>query len=139
MRLTRTTDYAMRVLFFLGTQPDAPASIDRIAEAYGLKRSHLLRVVRDLISAGYVRSVRGRGGGLQLIKPPDQIFLGKVVRCMEPDMRLIDCVGCPILPACPLPGALVEATAAFVDVLDRYTLADILAAGPGLEGLLGKP
>lgn len=138
MRLTQTTDYAMRVLFYLGSRDDGPTPIDRIAEAYDLKRSQLVRVVRQLIGAGYVDSVRGRGGGLRLIKRPDEIFLGRIVRQVEPDMRLIDCVGCPILPACPLPTALVEATAAFVDVLDRYTLADILSADPRLEGLLGK-
>jgi len=127
MRLTRYTDYAMRVLFYLGARPERLCSIGEIARAYGISQNHLMKVVNDLANAGYITSVRGRFGGIRLGRAADGINVGAVVRHTEEGFDLVDCGSCVIAPACGLTGALREALGAFMAVLDGYTLADLLA------------
>ena len=137
MRLTRYTDYAMRVLLYLGARQDRLCSIAEIAQAYGISQNHLMKVVSDLVNAGYLVSVRGRFGGVRLARPPDQINVGAVVRHTEDGFDLVDCGSCIIAPACGLTGALHQALAAFMKVLDGYTLADLVGNGASLQALLG--
>jgi len=127
MRLTRYTDYAMRVLLYLGARPDRLCSIAEISRTYGISQNHLMKVVNDLVREGYVASVRGRFGGVRLGRPPSEINVGAVVRHTEDGFDLVDCGGCLIAPACGLTGALHEALAAFMSVLDGYTLEQLLA------------
>ncbi len=130
MRLTQYTDYSLRVLIYLGLRPDRRCTIREISEAYGISRNHLMKVVQQLVAEGYVESTRGVGGGLMLAHAPGRIVVGDVVRAMEPDMGLVECMRandeCVITGACRLQGMLSEARDAFLVVLDRYTLADIL-------------
>ncbi len=136
MRLTRYTDYAMRVLIYLGAQPEKVCSIAEIARAYKISHNHLTKVAHDLGKAGYVESVRGRAGGIRLACAAAKINVGDVVRRTEPDFDLADCGNCVIAPACRLTGVLDEALAAFMAVLDRYTIADLLAKQSKLLRLL---
>lgn len=126
MRLTRYTDYAMRVLLYVGARPERLCSISEISRAYGISQNHLMKVVHDLGKAGYLASARGRFGGIKLRRPAEDISVGAVVRHTEDGFDLVDCGSCIIAPACGLTGALGEALAAFLAVLDRYTLADLL-------------
>ena len=128
MRLTRYTDYAMRVLLYLGARQDRLCSIAEIAQAYGISQNHLMKVVNDLANAGYVASARGRGGGIRLGRPAGEINVGALVRHTEDGFELVDCGDCLISPACGLTVALAEALAAFMAVLDGYTLKDLLTA-----------
>ena len=137
MRLTRYTDYALRVLTYLGAQPDRVCSIAEIARAYGVSQNHLMKVAHDLGKAGYIEGVRGRTGGIRLARPPEKINVGAVVRRMEDGFVLVDCDTCAIAPACDLTRVLDEALAAFMTVLDRYTLADLLKRQTKLLRLLG--
>lgn len=136
MRLTRYTDYAMRVLIYLGNSGSERCSIAEIARAYDISQNHLMKVVNDLARAGYVVSTRGRLGGIQLGHPPEEINVGAVVRHTEDGFNLVDCGGCIIAPSCGLTGVLREALAAFMAVLDRYTLADLLTARVDFARLL---
>jgi Rrf2 family transcriptional regulator, nitric oxide-sensitive transcriptional repressor len=139
MRLTRYTDYAMRVLLHLAARgdDDGLASIGEIAALYDISQNHLMKVVQDLGKAGFVRTVRGRGGGIALARPADQIIVGHVVRQTEEGFQLVDCTNCRIAPACTLPRALNEATAAFIAVLDKYTLEDLLDKRHQMRTLFG--
>ncbi|WP_298951239.1 Rrf2 family transcriptional regulator [uncultured Methylobacterium sp.] len=140
MRLTRYTDYALRTLIFLGLCAPRQASIAEIARAYGISESHLTKVVHHLGQLGLVKTSRGRGGGLRLAREPGTIVVGEVVRRTEDDLALVECFAggaCAITPSCRLRGALGEALAAFLAVLDRYTLADLLAGGGETARLLG--
>jgi len=127
MRLTRYTDYAMRVLFYLGAEPGRLSSIAEIARAYDISQNHLMKVVNDLVRAGYVASVRGRTGGVRLARAASEINIGAVIRQTEEGFDLVECGTCRIAPACGLTGALGQALAAFMAVLDGYTLEDLLA------------
>lgn len=138
MRLTRYTDYAMRVLLHLAARgDDGLSSIGEIATLYGISQNHLMKVVQDLGKAGFVRTVRGRGGGVALARPAGQIVVGQVVRQTEEGFQLVDCGGCVIAPACTLPRVLNEATAAFIAVLDKYTLEDLLDRRHQMRSLFG--
>ncbi|HEX8534309.1 MAG TPA: Rrf2 family transcriptional regulator [Allosphingosinicella sp.] len=127
MKLTRYTDYALRVLMHLAARPERLSSIGEIARAYAISQNHLMKVVHDLRKAGYVAAVRGRSGGIRLARPPSEINVGEVVRHTEEGFDLVDCGSCIIAPACGLTGVLGEALRAFMHTLDRYTLADLVA------------
>lgn len=138
MQLTRYTDYAVRVLLHVGArEKEQRSSIAEIAQVYGISRNHLMKVVQDLGQAGFLTTVRGRGGGLQLGRPAEEISIGAIVRHTETGFDLVDCTSCIVAPACSLPRILNEATAAFLTVLDRYTLADVLSRRADLRGLFG--
>lgn len=135
MQLTRFTDYSLRVLIYLGSHPDALATVAGIAEEYGISRHHLTRVVHQLGLRGYIETARGKGGGFRLARRPGQIKIGDVVRDMESGFELAECFrpndsACRLLPACALKPVLAQAGRAFLSSLDRYTLADLLPARP---------
>lgn len=142
MRLTRYTDYALRTLIYVGLNEPRQSSIAEVARAYGISENHLTKVVHQLGRLGLIRTIRGRGGGLRLAKPPAEIGIGAVVRLTEEDLALVECFGegaCAITAPCRLRRILGEALSAFLGVLDRYTLADLLGdgSGPELAALLG--
>ncbi len=139
MRLTRYTDFALRVLLYLAAKPTETASISVIAKAYDISQSHLMKVVHDLGKSGYLASTRGRFGGVRLARPPEQINIGAVIREMEESFDLADCETCMIAPACGLTAAMNQAVAAFLKVLDGYSLADVLTKPSALAQLLERP
>lgn len=140
MRLSRYTDYALRVLLYLGVRPGSVSPVATIAATYGISQNHLSKVVHDLGKAGYVTSVRGRLGGIQLGRDPAAINVGAIIRHGETDLQLFPCPDCLILPACSLANVVDEALAAFLAVFDRYTLADLLDQRiDGLRRLLDLP
>ena len=131
MRLTDYTDYSLRTLMYLGMHRDKLVTIQDIADAYGISKSHLMKVVHQLGVAGLVETIRGRSGGLRLGKEPDKINIGEVVRGTEPDFMMVECFNrkineCVLSPSCELQGVLLRATNAYLDVLDGVTLADLL-------------
>jgi Rrf2 family nitric oxide-sensitive transcriptional repressor len=140
MRLTLHTDYSLRVLMFAALKGETLSTIAEIAEHFDISRTHLMKVVNALGRAGYLDTVRGKNGGFRLAKKPSQIKVGAVVRDLEEDLAIVGCMQqknyCPIEGACVLRGALGEATAAFLAVLDRYTLADLVKPRKPLAKLL---
>lgn len=141
MRLTVYTDYALRLLMYLALKDDGLATITDIAESYDISKNHLTKVAHQLGVAGYVETVRGRRGGLRLARPAEAIGLGEIVRHTEPDMALVPCVKpvnapCAILRSCVLRGVLEKARLAFVDVLDGYTLRDLVKPRAPLRSML---
>ncbi|HLR86666.1 MAG TPA: Rrf2 family transcriptional regulator [Wenzhouxiangella sp.] len=143
MRLTHYTDYTLRVLTYLGARPGQRSTIREISEAYDVSRNHLMKVVQQLAAEGWVDSVRGVGGGLMLADHALDVSIGTIVRAVEVDFDLVECMRadneCAITPACRLAGMLREARQAFFDVLERYTLGDLISSGNRneLAGLLG--
>lgn len=130
MRLTKFSDYALRVLMYAAARNERLITIDETSKVYGISRAHLMKVVNQLTRAGYLTAVRGRSGGLALAKRPNAIKLGEVVRLTEPDFALTECFEprneCVVTARCRLRGALREALGAFIRTLDRYTLADLI-------------
>jgi Rrf2 family nitric oxide-sensitive transcriptional repressor len=142
MRLTTFTDFTLRTLIYLAVRPSRLVTIAEIATAYGIPDTHLNKVVNQLALAGDVRTVRGRHGGLKLAREMEQINIGAVLRRTEAGLALtgcFDCQNCTIQDHCVLKGALGEALAAFTNVVDSYTLADLVENRATLSRLLGIP
>lgn len=144
MQLTQFSDYALRTLIYLGLRPDVLATIEEIAAAYGISESHLTKVAHKLGRLNIIDTVRGRRGGMRLNCAPARINIGATVRQMEGNLNIVECFDtehntCPIAPVCGLTGILREALEAFMTVLDRYTLADVLKDRAAFAALLAIP
>jgi len=140
MRLTSYTDYCLRVLIYVASQREGRATIAEIARSYDISENHLVKVVHFLGKAGFLTNVRGHGGGLQLARPAAKINVGAVVRNAEGPAIPAACFDplaprCALASVCRLRKVLGEAVRAFDDVLDRYTLADLVGGGERLHGL----
>ena len=141
MRLTSFTDYSLRVLIYLAARPDQRATVAEIAQAYDIKQNHLTKVVHALAREGWLTTVRGKGGGLQLAVAASRIGIGAVARAAEGDDQPAECFDaeantCPIAQACRLKRVLRQATEAFHAVLDQYTLADLVQNRQALAKVL---
>ncbi len=143
MRLSIHTDYALRMLICLGARPGEVVNVAEIADAFGISRHHLMRVAQRLRDAGYVETLRGNGGGVRLARAAADINIGAVVRCTENDFSLVACFApdgeCRIMPVCVLRSVLADAMAAFLAVLDRFRLEDLIGARHELRQILGMP
>lgn len=126
MRLTRYTDYSLRVLIHLALHDDRLCSIGEKSRTYEISHNHLMKVVNALGHDGFVQTVRGRSGGIRLARPAGAIGVGEVVRRTEEGFLLADCSGCALSPACGLTGVLAEGVRAMLKVFDAYTIADLL-------------
>jgi len=134
MQLTLHADYALRVLLYLGSNPDRVVSTQEISKGYGISKHHLVRVVRRLNEAGYVNITAGRRGGVALARGPEHIRIGDVVRSTETNLAIVECFdmktnACVIAPVCHLKSVLQDALRGFLSVLDRYTLEDLMGQG----------
>ncbi|KRH98497.1 Rrf2 family transcriptional regulator [Curvibacter sp. PAE-UM] len=134
MRLTSMTDYALRLLMYLAQQPDRLCTIAEIATVHGISEAHLMKITHQLALAGWIETVRGKGGGMRLGAPPEAINLGKVVRSMESDFQLVECFGpgndCTITRGCRLAAVIRGALQDFMAHLDGHTLADLIPGKP---------
>jgi Rrf2 family nitric oxide-sensitive transcriptional repressor len=143
MRLTGFTDFALRVLMYVGAKGEELSTVEEIAGAYGISRHHLTKVVHRLGQLGYLETIRGKRGGIRLALDPREINLGAVVRQTEDELSLVPCLSdrgpaCRIAPACVLKGMIGEALSSFLAVFDRHTLADLLGPRRKLARLLGS-
>jgi Rrf2 family nitric oxide-sensitive transcriptional repressor len=141
MQLTAFTDYSLRTLMALGAVAPDKLTVGQLSHAYGISVHHLLKVVSGLAALGYVETIRGPAGGARLAKPPDQIWIGTLVRQVESDLGVVPCLRdgeapCVIAPACRLKHVLRGATERFLAELDGHTLADLLEPRRKLQSLL---
>jgi Rrf2 family nitric oxide-sensitive transcriptional repressor len=130
MRLTLYTDYSLRVLIYLFDRDNEIVTITELADFHKISRNHLVKVVHNLGLNGYIRTTRGRNGGIRLARPAKEIMVGDVVRSTEPDFDLFECFNpatnqCVITRSCGLKGVMSDAQASFLGVLDKYSLDDI--------------
>lgn len=145
IRLTAYTNYALRTLMFCALHPDRTVRVSDIAAAYGISRAHLMKGARQLGQLGYLKTVRGRSGGIRLGMAADDIVIGHVVRHTEGDLDLVECFNpdtntCPLMDVCKLSRLFRRGLAAFLAELDTVTLAEMVADGPRLlERLAPRP
>lgn len=141
MRLTFYSDYSLRLLMYLAVRREALVTIEEVARLYGISKNHLTKVAYDLGRAGFLETVRGRNGGIRLALKPNEIGLGDVLRVTESDLDQVECFNaatnrCVISGPCRLKGVLSNALAAYFEVLDQYTLADLTDKHTSLYRLL---
>lgn len=153
MQLTRFTDYSLRVLIFLADCRGSPATIKEVADAHQISESHLTKVVHRLSKRGYIKAVRGKGGGISLARAPATISIGEIVREVEL-LTPAECFGpnydgrCALYPGCRLRAVLGSAQASFLARLDARTIGDVMTNGdsrarhgkaPADRGPKGRP
>lgn len=142
MRLTMYTDYSLRVLLYLALLPEGKkATIQEIATNYQISKNHLMKVIHQLGKLGYIKTIRGHGGGIVLNQRPEALVIGEIVRKTEDDFYCVECFNqkdnrCIITPSCKLRNIMYEATQSFLAVLDQYTIADLLTTADDLKQLL---
>ncbi|EWH22358.1 nitric oxide-sensing transcriptional repressor NsrR [Bacillus haynesii] len=142
MKLTNYTDYSLRVLIFLATKnSNELVNIKDIADSYSISKNHLMKVIYELGKLGYVETIRGRNGGIRLGKAPELINIGEVIRNTEDDFNIVECFNgeknnCILSPSCGLKHVLNKALSAYLDVLDQYTLQDIIVNQDHIRKLL---
>lgn len=141
MQLTLFSDYSLRMLMYLGMRRGEVVPIIEISDAFGVSRHYMLKVMNELVRLDYVEAVRGRGGGVRLLKRPRDVRIGKLIRRTEPDRSVLECISdpgtdCPIVPACRLRDVIAEAQTQFYGVLDQYTLDDLISEPERLQALL---
>ena len=139
--MTQFSNLAIRVLMYAALKGDRLSAVPEMARAYGVSYDHLKKAAAELSRLGYLETVRGRAGGYRLVKDPDKVRIGTVIRQTEGDIVLVECFdpetnSCPLVASCRLRIALQEALAAFFAVLDRYTLADLIRCPEQLAPLL---
>jgi Rrf2 family iron-responsive transcriptional regulator len=142
MRLTRQTNYAIRILMYCAANEGRLSRIPDIAHAYSLSELFLFKILQPLVEAGLVTTVRGRNGGVKLGKAAGEITLFDVVRVTEDNFAMAECfeddaTECPLVDSCALNEALRKALGAFFDVLSSYTIEDLVKARPAIRNLLG--
>jgi len=144
MQLTQFTDYSLRALIYI-TLRNESCTIKDITEAYGISNNHMVKIIHNLSKLGLIKTIRGKNGGILMGAQPKTINLGQLIVQLEPHFDLVPCfnkakVNCCIAPVCRLKGVLHEAQSAFMGVLERYTLADVVYNKPELSVLLNiKP
>lgn len=141
MQLTSFTDYSLRTLIYLASLPEGEfTNITEVSDLFGVSRNHMVKVVNRLGQLGYVHTVRGKNGGIRLMKSPKEITVGGVVRDLEP-LDLVNCAVefCHITPACRLKEKLTKAKVAFLAELDKCTIEALLSDNSELLSLLARP
>lgn len=127
MKLTKQTDFALRTLLFLAQQKqDQRFSVQQIADTYEIPHNHLTKIVNKLSNLGYIKTFRGRNGGIILGKPQNEIFIRQIIVDFEPSLNPADCGNCVLAKNCVLKIELASASEAFLAALDGKTLADIM-------------
>lgn len=138
--LALQTDFALRALIFLAARQPRRCQITEIADFFGISRDHLAKAVRRLSQAGYIRTLRGVGGGLELARPAEEIAIGEVIQQMEGKLSLLDCTAvnnvCRIQPGCRLRTVLQEAERRQLEYLNSVSLSEIAPAGEDLVQLM---
>jgi Rrf2 family iron-responsive transcriptional regulator len=142
MRLTKQTNYAVRIMMYCAANDPKLSRIPEIAKAYNVSELFLFKILQPLHKAGLVETLRGRNGGVRIGRPADKITLLDVVRVTEESFSMAECfddnaVDCPLIDSCGLNSALRRALNAFFDVLADYTIDDLVKARPQIHFLLG--
>lgn len=142
MRLTKQTNYAIRLLMYCATNQGHLSRVSEIAAAYSVPEMFLFKILQPLVEHGMLETVRGRNGGVRLAKPASQITLFDVVRVTEDNFSMAECFNndaseCPLIDSCALNAALRKALGAFFDVLESFSIEDLIKGRPDMRSLLG--
>jgi Rrf2 family protein len=138
MKLTKRGEYGLRVLIRLGIAQKLGldvVSVSTLADSERLPFKFLEQILFELRHAGYLETKRGKQGGCRLLKPQEDIKIGEVVRLIDGRLAPIGCASeteyekcsCPDEEHCGLRMLMIDVRNAIAQILDRYTLADVVS------------
>lgn len=141
MQLSKFTDYALRTLLHVAMANGTLLSTKDISQIHNARYNHLAKVTQWLANEGYIETIRGRSGGMRIAMDAKAINIGGLIRKLENQSSLVECMQadggtCRLSSACGLSIALQRAQNAFFEVLDTYSLADLIGAHPNMANLL---
>ncbi|AQX18496.1 transcriptional regulator, BadM/Rrf2 family [Bartonella sp. CDC_skunk] len=130
MRLTKQTNYALRMLMYCASNQEALSRIPEIANTYAVSELFLFKILQPLVEAGFMKTVRGRNGGVKLAKPATEISVADVIKITEDNFSMAECFdnqssNCPLINFCGLNIVLKKALDSFFDVLSLTSIADL--------------
>ncbi|MDD9333840.1 MAG: iron-responsive transcriptional regulator RirA, partial [Bartonella sp.] len=130
MRLTKQTNYALRMLMYCASNQEALSRIPEIASTYAVSELFLFKILQPLVEAGFIKTVRGRNGGVKLAKPATEISVADVIKITEDNFSMAECFdnqssNCPLIDFCGLNIVLKKALDSFFDVLSLTSIADL--------------
>ena len=145
MRLAKGTDYAYRILMLVAMNDERDLTVERVAVALKLSRTHCMKIIAKLSSNGFLNTTRGRGGGLELGQAPEDILMGNVVKAMESDFGFVECLcprcddapqpDCPLFGGCEMSRIMARSVKRFIASLNEHSLADIMARSKNASNL----
>ncbi|MDF1757586.1 MAG: Rrf2 family transcriptional regulator [Legionellaceae bacterium] len=143
MQLTQFTDYSLRALIYISLKKET-CNIKNITDAYAVSYNHMIKIIHNLAKIDLIKTTRGKNGGISMAVDPEKINLGDLISQLEPNFDLAPCFnkekeGCSIAPVCNLKCILQESQQAFMDVLSKYTLADVVGNKVELKSFLNIP
>lgn len=138
MKLTQYSDLGLRLLIYLALRHGKTATIQEASDRFAVSKNHMVKISHQLTKAGLIESTRGRNGGVCLARPPERITVEEAVRATEDNFDLVECFSeahnhCVISGVCKLKNVLFSARAAFFEVLQQVTLADLVKNKGSLE------
>lgn len=142
MQLTLRSNHAMRLVMYCAVNEGKVAPVAEIARACNMSETHLAKIANRLAALGFVETLRGRAGGVRLAHPPEELNVGEIVRASEFGRSLVECLSpetntCPLIKVCRFRTVIIQALDAFLAVLDRYTVADLVEEQEALRNTLG--
>lgn len=137
MNLTKRGEYALRTLIRLGVAQRLGTpimSVSRLAESERISAKFLENIFSDLKAAGYIEGIRGKAGGARLLCNPETTQMGELVRFLDGKLAPIGCASetayqpcsCPDPDHCGLRMLMIDVRNAIANILDRYTLSDVV-------------
>ncbi len=143
MKLSTYSDYSCRVIMYLSCRPKITSQVKEIADAYGISRDHVAKIVHNLGKLGYLSNTKGKGGGVLLAKQPREIFLGDFLKATEPRDQFVECMNpmhnkCAISQPCRLKKALAAAVNRFFKDLNSISFADLTRNDGDLLSILAS-
>jgi len=129
MQLTKHTDYAFRILLFLASlEKETLTTIQQLTESFTISKSHAMKIVNKLVHQKWVKSVRGKNGGIRLGIAPSDISLRTVVELMEQTLEPVNCDSplCALKSVCQLKGILCQAQEQYLEHLAKFSLEDLV-------------
>lgn len=129
MKLNLKTDYCLRVLIYVQSNPGR-SKIQSIADEYGISKNHLSVAVNKLSEMGYIISTSGPNGGIEFNPSFANHTVSELIIKVE-DFSLVECFNaetntCTLSPHCKLKSMLKKATKAFINEMSNYKIKDLV-------------
>jgi len=129
MFISKTSEYALRILTYMALNNSSQLSAQRLFEELSIPKRYLMRLLTDLSKSGFIKSSRGRNGGYVFARPLDTIYFSEIIDSVEGLLGFEACVlgnaVCPVDKPCPMHQIWDKPKTSFLETIRTTTLADL--------------